>query len=42
MINKNSHGYRIGRFIGKITLITIGYLMGKSWGRRPINDFPKK
>lgn len=42
MVNKNSKAYRMGRFVGKIGLIVVGYFCGKKWGRRPINDFTKK
>lgn len=42
MVNKNSTAYKVGRVIGRFGLIIIGYLFGKRWGRRPIDDFPKK
>lgn len=38
MVHKNSLGYRFGRFLGKATLIAIGYLIGKRWGRKPIDE----
>lgn len=42
MVNKNSKAYRVGKFIGRFGLIVVGYICGKRWGRRPINDFPEK
>ena len=42
VINRNSKAYRAGRFVGKLVLIVAGYVCGKRWGRRPINDFPEK
>lgn len=42
MVNKNSTAYKIGRVIGRLGLVLAGYICGKRWGRRPIDDFPKK
>lgn len=42
-IDRNSPAYRAGRFVGKLILIGVGYVLGKRWGRRPIDKgFPKK
>lgn len=42
MVNKDSYGYRIGRLIGKAILLTVGYLVGKRWGRKPMDkSFPE-
>jgi hypothetical protein len=43
MVDRNSPAYNAGRFVGKIILIGLGYLLGKRWGRRPIDKgFPEK
>ena len=42
MVNRNSKAYRFGRVIGQVLIITAGLLVGKRWGRRPIDQFPKK
>ena len=42
MPSKNSTAYKIGRVIGRVLMITAGLLVGKRWGRRPIDQFPKK
>lgn len=42
MVNRNSKAYRLGRAVGRIILIAAGYLAGKRWGRRPIDQFPPK
>jgi hypothetical protein len=42
MVNRDSTAYRLGRLIGRLGLISVGFLLGKNWGRRPFNDFPKK
>jgi len=42
MVNRNSKAYRTGRLIGRLGLIVLGYLLGKRWGRRPLDEFPKK
>ena len=36
MVNRNLWRYSAVKFTAKITLIIIGYLIGKRWGRRPI------
>jgi CDP-diglyceride synthetase len=36
-------GYRFGRFLGKTTLIIVGYLIGRRWGRKSIDEgYPEK
>jgi len=43
MVNKDSIAYRAGRLVGRVVLISIGYVLGKRWGRKPIDkSFPKK
>ena len=42
MVNKNSTAYKVGRIIGKVGLVLAGYICGKRWGRRPIDDFQRK
>ena len=43
MINRDSAAYQAGRLIGKILLISVGYIFGKRWGRKPIDkSFPEK
>jgi hypothetical protein len=42
MVDRNSGSYKVGKFVGRVGLIFLGYLLGKRWGRRPINDFPQK
>ena len=42
MVNKNSTAYRIGRVVGRVGLIVVGFLFGKRWGRRLIDSFPEK
>ena len=43
MINRNSTAYKAGRLVGKHFLIGLGYIMGKRWGRKPIDkSFPEK
>lgn len=42
MVDHNSKAYRLGRTVGRIILIAAGYLAGKRWGRRPIDQFPPK
>ena len=43
MVNRNSPAYKTGRFVGRLILIGLGYVLGKRWGRRPINKgFPEK
>ena len=42
MVNRDSPAYAAGRFVGKIILIGLGYIVGKRWVRRPINKgFPE-
>ena len=43
MIDWNSPAYTAGRFIGRIILIGLGYIVRKCWGRRTIDKgFPEK
>jgi hypothetical protein len=43
MVNRDSPAYRIGRLVGRFVLIGLGYILGKRWGRRPIDKgFPEK
>lgn len=42
-INRDSLGYRTGRLIGRLVLLSVGYVLGKNWGRKPIRkSFPEK
>lgn len=42
MVNRDSPAYKAGRFVGKLFLIGLGYVLGKRWGRRPIDQgFPE-
>ena len=43
MVNRNSSAYQAGRLAGRIVLIGLGYILGKRWGRTPIDkSFPEK
>ena len=43
MVNRESPAYVTGRFVAKLLLIGLGYVLGKNWGRRPIDKgFPEK
>lgn len=43
MVNKNSTAYQAGRLVGRLVLITLGYIVGKRWGRKPLDkSFPEK
>jgi|APDOM4702015248_1054824.scaffolds.fasta_scaffold192730_2 hypothetical protein len=43
ILNRNSLAYRTGRLAGKIILLGLGYIVGKRWGRKPIEKgFPEK
>lgn len=43
MVNRDSRAYTAGRFVGRIILIKLGYVLGKPLGRRPIEKgFPQK
>lgn len=42
MIDRNSWGYAIGKFLGKATILIIGFVIGKKYTQRPINKgYPK-
>ena len=43
MIDRNSWGYAIGKFLGKATILMVGFLLGKKYTQRPIDKgYPKK
>ena len=42
VVNKNSPAYKMGRVMERLGLVLAGYICGKRWGRRPIDEFPKK
>lgn len=42
MVNRNSKAYSFGKFLGRCALVGIGFVLGKRWGRRPIDDFPQR
>lgn len=43
MVNRDSPSYQAGRIVGRCILIGLGYMLGKRWGRKPIDkSFPEK
>jgi len=43
MVNRDSPVYKAGRIVGRIILVGLGYILGKRWGRKPIDkSFPEK
>ena len=43
MVNRDSPAYQAGRLVSRVVLIGLGYIMGKRWGRKPIDkSFPEK
>ena len=43
MVNRDSPAYLAGRVAGRLILIGLGYMIGKRWGRKPIDkSFPEK
>ena len=43
MVNRDSTAYQFGRIVDRLVLIEIGSLLGKRWGRKPIDkSFPEK
>ena len=43
MVNRDSPSYQAGRILGRCILIGLGYMIGKRWGRKPIDkSFPEK
>ncbi len=43
MVNRNSWAYSTGKVVGRLVILSLGYLLGKHWGRRPIDKgFPEK
>ena len=43
MVNRDSPAYQAGRLVGRLLLIGLGYLIGKRYGRKPIDkSFPEK
>ena len=42
-MNLDSLAYRAGRLVGKVVLISLGYIMGKRWKQKPMDkSFPEK
>ena len=33
MVNRDSAAYKVGRLVGRIGLIVVGFLLGKRWGK---------
>jgi hypothetical protein len=43
MLNRDSPSYKAGRIVGRLVILGLGYMLGKYWGRKPIDkSFPKK
>ena len=43
MVNRDSPAYQAGRIVGRILLVGLGYILGKPWGRKPIDkSFPER
>ena len=43
MVNRDSLGYKVGRFLGRVTLIVIRYIIRKKYSQKPIDQgFPEK
>jgi hypothetical protein len=43
MSNRNSFGYAVGKFLGRIAVLGLGYILGKKWGQKPIDKgYPKR
>ena len=43
MVDRSSSAYQAGRIVGKVILVGLGYMLGKRWGRKPIDkSFPEK
>ena len=43
MVNRDSSAYKAGRVVGRFILIGLGYMLGKRWGRKPLDkSFPEK
>lgn len=43
MVNRDSLAYKAGRLVGRVILISLGYIVGKRWGKKPIDkSFPEK
>lgn len=43
MIDRNSWGYATGKVLAKITILVIGFFIGKKYTQRPIDKgYPKK
>jgi hypothetical protein len=42
MVNRNSWGYTAGKALAKVTILVIGFLIGKKYTQRPIDKgYPK-
>jgi len=42
MIDRNSWGYDTGKFLLKISILVVGYIIGKKYTQRPIDKwYPK-
>ena len=43
MRNRDSLGYAVGKFLGRMAILGLGYILEKKWGQRPIDKgYPKK
>lgn len=43
MVDRNSMAYSVGKFVGRVTLLVLGYIIGKKYGQKPIDkSFPEK
>ena len=43
MVNRESLAYQVGRLVGRVILIGLGFIVGKRWVRKPIyKSFPEK
>jgi len=42
MVNRNSWGYTAGKAVAKVTILVIGFFIGKKYTQRPIDKgYPK-
>ena len=43
IINRNSWGYATGKVLAKITILVVGFFIGKKYTQRPIDKgYPQK
>lgn len=43
MVDRDSPAYQAGRVAGRLLLLGLGYILGKRWGRKPMDkSFPEK